>query len=138
MERTCGRDFANTTIHNKMDNIEEHIVNAIKDIRRIRKRPDIESIFIYISNKNASNCTIFDIGKVLDDLNSKDKVENKPPKKGIDSPFVVSDQLWAEDEKKYETVNSESLKGRKRMYKLICEWKPPSQKMLKLLHRPTE
>ena len=59
MERTCGRDFANTTIHNKTDNIEEHIINAIKDIRKIRKRPDIESIFIYISNKNASNCTIF-------------------------------------------------------------------------------
>ena len=138
MERTCGGDFANATIHNKMDNIEEHIINAIKDMRSIRKRRDIESIFKYISNKNASSYTIFDIGKVLDDLNSKGKVENKPPKKGTDSFFVVSDQLCAEDEKKYETVNSESLKGRKRMSKLISEWKPPRQKMLKILHCPTE
>ena len=56
----------------------------------------------------------------------------------MDSSFVVSDQLCAEDEKKYETVNSESLKGRKRMSKLISEWKPPRQKMLKILHCPTE
>ena len=46
-----------------------------------------------------------DIGKVLDDLKSKGKVENKPTKKGMDSFFVVSDQLCVEDEKKCETVN---------------------------------
>ena len=62
MERTCGGDFANATIHNKMDNIEEHLINAIKDIRSIRKRPDIESIFKYISNKNPSNYAII-LGK---------------------------------------------------------------------------
>ena len=51
-----------------MDNIEEHIINAIIDIRSISKRPDIESIFKYISTKIASsNYIIFDIGKVQDD-----------------------------------------------------------------------
>ena len=45
-----------------MDNIEEHIINAIKDMRSIRKRLDIESIFKYISNKNPSNYTII-LGK---------------------------------------------------------------------------
>ena len=64
-----------------MDDIEEHIINAIKDIRSNSKRPDVESIFKYISSKNASNYTVSDIGKVLDDLKSKGKVENKPTKK---------------------------------------------------------
>ena len=63
-----------------MDDIEEHII-AIKDIRSNSKRPDVGSIFKYISSKNASNYTVSDIGKVLDDLKSKGKVENKPTKK---------------------------------------------------------
>ena len=60
-----------------MDDIEEHIINAIKDSKRL----DVENIFKYISSKNASNYTVSDIGKVLDDLKSKGKVENKPTKK---------------------------------------------------------
>ena len=96
-----------------MDNIEEHIINAIKDKRSISERPDIESIFKYI-NKNASNYTIFDIGKVLDDIKSKGKVENKPTKKGMDSFFVVSNQLCVEDEMVYETINSDSLEGKEK------------------------
>ena len=55
-----------------MNDIEEHIINAIKDIRS--KRPDVESIFKYISSKNASNYTVSDIGKILDNLKSKSKV----------------------------------------------------------------
>ena len=89
----------------------EHIFNAIKD-RIISKRPDIESIFKCISDKNACNYTISDIGKVLDDLKSKGRVENKPTKKGMDSFFVVSDQLCVEDAKEFEAVNFESLKGK--------------------------
>ena len=93
-----------------MDNIEENIINAIKDIRSICKRPDIGSIFKYISNKIASsNYTIFHIGKVPDDLTSKGKVGNKPTKKSMASFFVVSDELCVDNEKEYETVNSESL-----------------------------
>ena len=36
-----GRVYAQRTIHNKMDDIEEHIINAIKDIRSNSKRPDV-------------------------------------------------------------------------------------------------
>ena len=97
-----------------MDDIKEHIINAIKDIRSNSKWPDVESIFKYISSKNASNYTVFDIGKVLDDLKSEGKVENKPTKKGMDSLFVASDQLYVEDEKEYETVNFESLKDKEK------------------------
>ena len=46
-----------------MDVIEEHIMNAIKDIRSNSKRPDVESIFKYISSKNASNYAVSDMGK---------------------------------------------------------------------------
>ena len=67
--------------------------------RNNSKRPDVESIFKYISNKNVNNYTISDIGKVLDDLKSKGKSENKPTKKGMNSFFVVSDQLCVEDKK---------------------------------------
>ena len=63
-----------------MDNIEEYIIDAIKDIRSISKRLNIESIFKYISNKNASNYTIFDIGKVLDDLKRKGKLKTNQQK----------------------------------------------------------
>ena len=56
-------------------------------LRSISKRPDIEGIFKHTSNKSAGNYTIFDIWKVLDNLKSKGKVENKPAKKGMDSFF---------------------------------------------------
>ena len=71
-----------------MNNIEEHIINSMKDRRSISKRPDIESILKHICNKNASNYTIFDIGKVLDDLKSKGKVENKPKKEKVWTCFL--------------------------------------------------
>ena len=87
-----GLVYTKRTIHNKMDDIEVHIINTIKDIRSNSKRPDVDSIFKYISSKNASNYTVSDIGKVLDYLKSKGKVENKPKKKGMDSFFVVLDQ----------------------------------------------
>ena len=66
---------------------------------------------MYISNKDANNYTISDTGKALDDLKSKGKIENKPMKKGMDSFFVVSDQLCV---KEYETVSFESLKGKEK------------------------
>ena len=105
--------FAKRTIHNNMDNII-NIINAIKDIRSNSKRSNVESIFKYISNKDANNYTISDIGKALDDLKSKGKSENKPMKKGMDSFFVVSDQLCVENEKEYETASFESLKGKEK------------------------
>ena len=113
--RVChGRISAKRAIQNKIDNIEEHIINAIKDKGSISKPLDIESFFKYSFNKNASNFSISDIGKVIDDLKSKGKVENKPTKKRMHSFFVESNQLCVEDEKEYETVNSESLKGKEK------------------------
>ena len=94
--------------------IKEHIINAIKDIRSNSKWAAVEIISKYISSKNASNYKVSDIGKFLDDLKSKGKVVNKPTKKGMDSFFVVSDQLCVEDEKEYETVNFESLKDKEK------------------------
>ena len=114
-----------------MDDIKEHIINAIKDIRSNSKRPDVESIFKYISSKNASNYTVFDIGKVLDDLKSEGKVENKPTKKGMDSLFVASDQLYVEDEKEYETVNFESLKDKEKDIQVDISVETPKLKNLK-------
>ena len=78
-ERTCL--CKEGTIHNKMNTLEEHIINAIKDIRSNSKRPDVASIFKYISSKNTSNYTVSDIKKVLDHLKNRDKVENTPTKK---------------------------------------------------------
>ena len=119
-----------------MDNIEEHIINAIKYIRSISKRPDIEKISKYISNKNASNYTIFDTGKVLDDLKSKGKVENIPIKKDMDSFFVVSDQLCLEDEKEYGTVNSEFSKGKEKDIQVDISLETPKSKIVKTSSQP--
>ena len=64
-----------------MDSIEEQILDAIKDIRSTSKWPDTDSIFKYISNKSASNLSLFDIGKVLDDLKSKAELKTNQQKK---------------------------------------------------------
>ena len=64
-----------------MDIVEQHIVDAIVAIRRASKRPDVESIFKFISMKNGSNFTISDIVEALDKLKQKGKIKNKQTKK---------------------------------------------------------
>ena len=64
-----------------MDIVEQHIVDAIVAIRRASKRPDVESIFKFISMNNASNFTMSDIVEALDKLKQKGKIKNKQTKK---------------------------------------------------------
>ena len=125
-ERTCL--CKEGTIHNKMDTLEEHIINAIKDIRSNSKRPDVASIFKHISSKNTSNYTVSDIEKVLDDLKNRDKVEKKPTEKGMDSFVVVSDQLCVGNEKEYEIVNFESLKDKEKDIQVDISVETPKSK----------
>ena len=64
-----------------MDIVEQHIVDAIVAIRRASKRPDVESIFKFISMNNGSNFTMSDIVEALDKLKQKGKIKNKQTKK---------------------------------------------------------
>ena len=57
--------------------------------------------------------------------------ENKPTKKGMDSFFVVSDQLYVEDEKEHETVNFESLKDKEKDIQVDISVQAPKSKNLK-------
>ena len=75
-----------------MDIAEKHIADAIVAIRRACKRPDAESIFKFISTKNARSVTMSDILDALIKLRKKCKIENKHIKKGLDSFFLVGDQ----------------------------------------------
>ena len=65
----------------RMDIVEQHFVDAIVAIRRASKRPDVESIFKFISMNNASNFTMSDIVEALDKLKQKGKIKNKQTKK---------------------------------------------------------
>ena len=51
-----------------MDIIEQYIADALVTIRRFSKSPDAESIFQYISTKNARSFTMSDIEEALDEL----------------------------------------------------------------------
>ena len=64
-----------------MDMVEQNIVDAVVAIRRASKRPDVESIFKYVSTNNDSNFTMSDIVDASDKLKQKGKIENKQTKK---------------------------------------------------------
>ena len=89
-----------------MDIIEQYIADALVTIRRFSESPDAESIFQYISTKNARSFTMSDIGEALDEL-KKSSVENKQTRKGFNSFFLVRDQSNVDSDRNRETPHSE-------------------------------
>ena len=82
-------------------------------------------------NKNAINYSIYDIGKVLDNLKSKCKVEKKPTKKRYGLAFCSTRSTMCKDEKEYETVNFESLKGKEKDIQVDISVETPKSKNVK-------
>ena len=59
------------------------------------------------------------------------KLKRNQQKKGMDSFFVISDQLFVEDEKEYETVKFESLKGKEKDIQVDISAETPKSKNIK-------
>ena len=75
-----------------MDNFENQIIHAIKKIRYLRKRPDVDRIFRTITKDAATNISLADVQQKIDQMISSSQLQNKPFQ-GMDSYYVFSDSI---------------------------------------------
>ena len=64
---------------------EPMILKAIKEIRIKKKRPDVNSIYDFVANNEASNVNEKFIQTLIDNLIQKDKILNRKTPQGLDS-----------------------------------------------------
>ena len=74
-----------------MDNnvFECDIFQAIKDIRKQNRRPDINVIFKSITRTNATNITVEDVKQQVDLLIASARLKNMPTSQELDSFYIV-------------------------------------------------
>ena len=74
-----------------MDNnvFECDIFQAIKDIRKQNRRPDINVIFKSITRTNATNITVEDVKQQVDLLIASDRLKNMPTSQELDSFYII-------------------------------------------------
>ena len=74
-----------------MDNnvFECDIFQAIKDIRKQNRRPDINVIFKSITRTNATNITVEDVKQQVDLLIASARLKNMPTSQGLDSFYII-------------------------------------------------
>ena len=74
-----------------MDNnvFECDIFQAIKDIRKQNRRPDINVIFKSITRTNATNITVEDVKQQVDLLIASARLKNIPTSQGLDSFYII-------------------------------------------------
>ena len=75
-----------------MDNFENQIIDAIKKIRDLRQRPDADRIFRTITKDAATNISLADVQKKIDQMIFSSQLQNKPFQ-GMDSYYVLSDSI---------------------------------------------
>ena len=75
-----------------MDNFENQIIHAIKKIRDLRQRPDVDRIFRTITKDAATNISLADVQQKIDQMISSSQLQNKPFQ-GMDSYYVLSDSI---------------------------------------------
>ena len=72
------------------DNVFEcHIFQAIKDIRKQNRRPDINVIFKSITRTNATNITVEDVKQQVDLLIASARLKNMPTSQELDSFYII-------------------------------------------------
>ena len=76
---------------NDLNDHEQVIATAIKEIKAKKKRPDHNSIFNYVANNMASNIDKKFVESLIDNFIKKDKIFNKQTYKGQDSLYINSD-----------------------------------------------
>ena len=74
-----------------MDNnvFECDIFQAIKDIRKQNRRPDINVIFKSITRTNATNITVEDVKQQVDLLIASARLKNMPTSQELDSFYII-------------------------------------------------
>ena len=75
-----------------MDNFENQIIHAIKKIRDLRQRLDVDRIFRTITKDAATNISLADVQQKIDQMISSSQLQNKPFQ-GMDSYYVLSDSI---------------------------------------------
>ena len=75
-----------------MNNFENQIIHAIKKIRDLRQRPDVDRIFRTITKDAATNISLADVQQKIDQMISSSQLQNKPFQ-GMDSYYVLSDSI---------------------------------------------
>ena len=75
-----------------MDNFENQIIDAIKKIRDLRQRPDLDRIFRTITKDAATNISLADVQQKIDQMISSSQLQNKPFQ-GMDSYYLLSDSI---------------------------------------------
>ena len=76
-----------------MNIIKQQIPDAITKIRGNRKRADAESIFKILTSNSATNSNLEDVYDKVQFLISTSKIENRQAKQGLDSFFVIANQI---------------------------------------------
>ena len=106
-----------------MDFLEkDSILDSILQIRGKSKRPDAESIFKHLTSNSATNLAMEVVEESIKILTAKSKVINKKTKQGLDSFFIIDDQI----EPEIELNDSMITTNRTRLEnQLICQRKPP-------------
>ena len=66
-----------------------HIFQAIKDIRKQNRRPDINAICKSITRANATNITVEDVKQQFDLLIASAKLKSMPNSQGLDSFYIT-------------------------------------------------
>ena len=75
-----------------MDNFENQIIDAIKKIRDLRQRPDVDRIFRTITKDPATKISLADVQQKINQMISSSQLQNKPFQ-GMDSYYVLSDRI---------------------------------------------
>ena len=65
------------------------IFQAIKDIRKQNRRPDINVIFKSITRTNATNITVEDVKQQVDLLIASARLKNMPTSQELDSFYII-------------------------------------------------
>ena len=68
---------------------ECHIFQAIKDIRKQNRRPDIKVKFKNITRANATNITVEDVKQQVNLLIASAKLKNMPTSQGLNSVYII-------------------------------------------------
>ena len=75
-----------------MDNFENQIIHAIKKIRDLRQRPDVDRIFRTITKDAATNISLADVQQKIDQMISSSQLQNKPFQ-SMNSYYILLDSI---------------------------------------------
>ena len=94
-----------------MDNnvFECHIFQAIKDIRKQNRRPNINAIFKNITRANATNITVEDAKQQVDLLIASARLKNMPASQGLDPFYIIENSTTLQADLTSECQQEDSI-----------------------------